>query len=178
MDLPRRIRPKAVVPILFGWAFLIGALIPDVGKGEPPTSSYRIEVVKHDFKLYLYQGDRLIKAYPIAIGRNSGDKSREGDMRTPEGHFYINQIQDSRTWTHDFKDGKGRIAGAYGPWFLRLYTGADRTTSGKGWTGVAIHGTHDPNAIGTRASEGCIRMRNQDIEELKKMIEIPVSILP
>ncbi|MDD6850571.1 MAG: L,D-transpeptidase [Veillonellaceae bacterium] len=39
-----------------------------------------------------------------------------------------------------------------------------------GWDGIGIHGTHDPNSIGTNASEGCIRMYNQDVAELKEII--------
>jgi len=31
---------------------------------------------------------------------------------------------------------------------------------------VAIHGTNDPDCIGMNISDGCIRMHNQDIEEL------------
>jgi lipoprotein-anchoring transpeptidase ErfK/SrfK len=103
-----------------------------------------------------------------------------GDMRTPEGNFYIEEIQDSRAWVHDFQDGKGPIRGAYGPWFLRLGTGADRTRSGKAWSGIAIHGTHDPDSIGALATEGCVRMHGADIEELKKLVKVgtPVSIVP
>ncbi len=141
---------------------------------------YSIVVRKNKFKLYLYKGNCLIKTYPIAIGKNPGDKREVGDCRTPEGDFYINSIEDSSSWVHDFGDGKGPIKGAYGPWFLRLYTGADRTKSGKAWEGIGIHGTHDPTSIGKMASEGCIRMRNEDIMELKEKVKIgtPVKIEP
>jgi lipoprotein-anchoring transpeptidase ErfK/SrfK len=141
---------------------------------------YRIVVVKHEFRLHLYGGECLVKTYPIAIGKNPGDKQKVGDDRTPEGDFYISEIQDSRNWVHDFRDGKGPIKGAYGPWFLRLYTGAEQTNSGKAWSGIAIHGTHDPDSIGTLATEGCVRMHESDIEELKKLVRIgtPVSEVP
>jgi len=138
---------------------------------------YWIRIVKHEFKLYLYKGDTLLKSYKIGIGKNQGDKEKVGDMKTPEGDFYITNIHDSRDWTHDFKDGKGPIKGAYGPWFLRLYTGADRTKSGKSWTGIGIHGTHDPNSIGKMVSEGCIRMHNHELEELKKSVKIGTKVI-
>lgn len=143
-------------------------------------NDYSIVVKKGEFKLYLYKGDLLVKTYPIAIGKNPGDKERVGDCRTPEGNFYINSIEDSRSWVHDFGDGKGPIPGAYGPWFLRLYTGADRTKSGKTWEGIGIHGTHDPTSIGKMATEGCIRLKNEDIVELKEKVKIgtPVRIEP
>lgn len=142
---------------------------------------YSIVIVKQEFKLYLLYGADTEKVYDIAIGKVAGDKQKVGDCRTPEGEFYLVKIEDSSRWEHDFKgDGKGPVKGAYGPWFLRLYTGAELTKSGKTWRGIAIHGTHDPSSIGTMASEGCIRMRNEDISELKKFAypQMPVTILP
>jgi len=138
---------------------------------------YWIRVVKHEFTLYLYKGENLVKSYKIGIGKNPGDKEKVGDMKTPEGDFYITNIHNSRDWTHDFKDGKGPIKGAYGPWFLRLYTGADRTKSGKYWNGIGIHGTHDPNSIGKMVSEGCLRMHNQELEELKRFVKIGTKVI-
>ncbi len=138
-----------------------------------------ILIKKSECKLYLYRGKTLERVYPIAVGKHAGDKQFVGDMRTPEGEFYIVQIQNSQKWTHDFRDGKGEIAGAYGPWFLRLYTGADRTKSRKAWKGIGIHGTHDESSIGTQVTEGCIRMKNKDIVELKSLVELytPVKIV-
>ncbi|HPT72435.1 MAG TPA: L,D-transpeptidase, partial [Candidatus Cloacimonadota bacterium] len=97
------------------------------------------------------------------------------------GHFYIARIVDSSKWAHDFHDGKGTIEGAYGPWFLGLYTGADATFSKKSWTGIAIHGTHDDSSIGKNVSEGCIRMHNPEITEVHALAvtqnQIPVDII-
>ncbi len=46
--------------------------------------------------------------------------------------------------------------------------------------GIGIHGTTDPASIGTSASDGCIRMLNQDVEEIFLMIplnpHVPVTI--
>lgn len=142
--------------------------------GEPKR---RILIDKSDFTLTLYSGDTVEKTFKVALGRNAGDKEKKGDCRTPEGRFRVIQIQPSHTWSHDFKDGNGDIQGAYGPWFLRLYTGADATRSGKKWTGIAIHGTHDRSSIGTLASEGCIRLHNEDITELKALVEVGTPVI-
>ena len=112
-----------------------------------------------------------MKKYPVAVGKNTGDKERVGDHRTPVGKFKIVSIENASSWSHDFKDGKGKIAGAYGPWFLRL--------DAKGWRGIGIHGTHDPDSRGTNATEGCIRLSNEDISELKEKYayrNMPVEI--
>lgn len=100
------------------------------------------------------------------------DKEKPGDMKTPEGLFSVQQIQDASAWTHDFGDGKGEIRGAYGSHFIRLKT--------PGHCGIGIHGTHDPASIGTRATEGCVRLNNSDLLELVKKyvyVGMPVVIL-
>lgn len=118
-----------------------------------------ILIEKSRFTLVQYSGSRELARFGVALGKNPGDKQRVGDMRTPEGVFRVVSIHDSKHWVHDFGDGEGPVAGAYGPWFIRLETG---------WKGIGIHGTHDPGSIGTRASEGCIRMKN---EELLQIVE-------
>lgn len=39
------------------------------------------------------------------------------------------------------------------------------------WGKYGIHGTNKPGSIGYNASAGCIRMRNQDVEELYSMVK-------
>lgn len=138
-------------------------------------------VEKSRHLLHFYREGKLLASYPVALGKNPSDKSKEGDNATPEGHFEVNFIKDASAWTHDFKDGKGEIKGAYGPYFIALYTGAKGSFSGKTWRGIGIHGTHDPSSIGTNASEGCIRLHNEDLMKLKKEIEnkasVPVDII-
>jgi len=130
-----------------------------------------ILVRKQDFTLTLYRGRSVIASYPVAIGKNDGDKQKSKDMRTPEGVFSVLSVENSSHWVHDFGDGKGPIAGAYGPYFIRLKTP---------YRGIGIHGTHDPNSIGTKATEGCIRLRNEDLLALVKDVKkgMIVVILP
>ncbi len=40
-------------------------------------------------RLTVFDGDRPVKRYRVAVGRSPGDKRREGDMKTPEGRFTI-----------------------------------------------------------------------------------------
>ncbi len=50
----------------------------------------RIVVWKERRELELHQGERLLKSYPIALGRSpEGPKTRKGDRRTPEGDYTI-----------------------------------------------------------------------------------------
>src|SRR6476646_10151111 len=50
----------------------------------------RIEVQKSKHQLFVYNHDRLIKSFTIAIGKNAvGAKQVEGDLKTPEGEYSI-----------------------------------------------------------------------------------------
>ena len=50
----------------------------------------RIVVVKKVRQLRLMDGTRILKEYRVALGRNPvGHKLRQGDRRTPEGHYHI-----------------------------------------------------------------------------------------
>ncbi|MDR3226481.1 MAG: L,D-transpeptidase [Prevotellaceae bacterium] len=128
-----------------------------------------IVISKQDMKLRRYSlTGNVLEEYPIACGRNYGNKKKRGDNKTPEGVFTIQQIQNASTWTHDFGDGKGQIKGAYGHYFVRLKTG---------FQGIGIHGTHAPESIGTRATEGCIRLRNEDLLKLIKNLQPSMVVI-
>ena len=135
---------------------------------QKKSAQYTILIDKSDFSLTLKKDDQVEKIYSVAIGKNAGQKQQPGDLRTPSGEFKVDEIIDSSSWTHDFKDGKGEIAGAYGPWFISLETG---------WDGIGIHGTHDPASIRTMVSEGCIRMNNADVEEVKAKIQPGTKVI-
>ncbi|MDR1199556.1 MAG: L,D-transpeptidase [Prevotellaceae bacterium] len=128
-----------------------------------------IIISKQDMKLRRYDfNGNVIEEYPIACGRNYGNKKRRGDNKTPEGVFTVQQIQNASAWTHDFGDGKGQIKNAYGQYFIRLKTG---------FQGIGIHGTHAPESVGMRATEGCIRLRNEDLLSLVKNVKIAMVVI-
>lgn len=127
-------------------------------------------ISKQDMKLRLidYKGREMLCA-PVAIGLVAGNKQKQGDMRTPEGVFQVSDIQRASEWKHNFGDGKGEISGAYGDYFIRLAV--------PGHKGIGIHGTHLPESVGTRASEGCIRMNNEDLDKLVSLIYPPLTVV-
>ena len=136
-------------------------------------SGTSILIRKSEFRLYLLKDGNVVNSWPVALGKNAGQKRVSGDMKTPDGTFPIDEMLDASYWTHDFGDGKGEIEGAYGPYFISLDTS---NLSGGAWDGIGIHGTHDPASIGTRASEGCIRMHNSDLLTLKKQISVGTQV--
>ena len=110
-----------------------------------------------------------IKEYGCALARNFGPKQVRGDNKTPEGAFKINELLNARGLSHDFGDGKGPVRDAYGPWFLRLDV--------PGFRDIGIHGSPFPESIGTRATEGCVRLRNEDITDLKKRVKLGTWVI-
>lgn len=134
-------------------------------------NAYSLVISKQDMNVSVYDSENnLVASYPMACGKNYGDKREVGDMRTPEGVYKVQSVQDATLWTHDFHDGKGVIKGAYGPYFIRLYTPPH--------TGIGIHGTHDDSSIGKRVTEGCIRLHNNDVKELvDKYIYINMPVI-
>ena len=144
--------------------------VPLIANAPSGTS---ILIRKSEFRLYLLVNGNVVQSWPIALGKNAGQKEVVGDMKTPNGSFPVDEVLGASDWTHDFGDGKGEIAGAYGPYFISLDTSA---LSGGAWDGIGIHGTHDPASIGTRASEGCIRMNNEDLCALKEHVNVGMQV--
>ena len=108
-----------------------------------------------------------------------------GKFRTSEKNlgipFPIIGIENAADWSYDFKDGKGPVLGAYGPNFIRLkvddvniFQNVDLDTNfaiDNKFQGIGIHGTHLNGLIGKRASHGCIRMKNEDLKDLRQYIQ-------
>ena len=111
----------------------------------------------------------VIKEYGCSVAKNFGPKQVRGDNKTPEGAFKINELLYAKGIPHDFGDGKGPIKDAYGPWFLRLDV--------PGFRDIGIHGTPFPESIGTRATEGCVRLRNEDIVDLKNRVKLGTWVI-
>lgn len=126
-----------------------------------------ILISKPEYRLYVCEvmdGDTVKRVhYPVCVGKAKGQKQKKGDMRTPEctadNPFVITEIKDASQWYHDFGDGRGSIL-SYGNWFMRLKT--------PGFSGIGIHGsTNNESSVPGRGSEGCIRLRNDDLDDLK-----------
>ena len=141
----------------------------------PVVDNSYILITKSSFSLHYFNNEgQETFAAGCALGKNPGQKEKRGDMKTPVGTFVVDDVVDSSWWTHDFGDGKGEIAGASGPYFISLNT--DELSQGN-WGGIGIHGTHDPASIGTLASEGCIRLRNEDVEKLRPLVHVGMKVI-
>ncbi len=126
---------------------------------------WSIRVSKSQYVLLLYNGQELFKLYHIAVGREN---------RTPLGTFEIVNKVLHPDWTHPsgrvipYGD-KNNVLGTH--WMALRPTG----TTDPNLRGFGIHGTWDPASIGTMASLGCVRMRNDEVAELYDFIPMPTA---
>jgi hypothetical protein len=110
-------------------------------------------------RLALVRDGRVVFRAPVGIGKAGSP--------TPSGRFYI------RSRLLDLNDP------AYGP---AAFGTSARSTTVTDWPGeraVGIHGTDQPELIPGRISHGCIRMRNEDIQRLVRLMPVgtPLTIL-
>jgi L,D-transpeptidase ErfK/SrfK len=108
-------------------------------------------------RLYYYEGGRLLRSYPIGIGRDG--------HATPIGATTIVRKQENPTWypTASARNDDPTLPAAVPP-------GPDNPLGDRamylGWRNYLIHGTNKEYGIGRRASRGCIRMYADDAEAL------------
>ena len=111
--------------------------------------------------LEYYENNQLIKEYPVAIGKPS--------TPTPLGLYSIMDKEVNPCWYPPERDGYVVSSGPDNPLGYR-WMGF--------WGNYGIHGTNAPWSIGSVISNGCIRMHEEDVEELFPQIECdtPVEI--
>jgi lipoprotein-anchoring transpeptidase ErfK/SrfK len=122
------------------------------------TGKFHIEVNKTDMTLTLYVNDDFVKEYQVATGKPGSD--------TPTGLFHIVGKVVNPPWTFRYEDGRSEI----------IPFGDTRNVLGTRWMGfkesprLGVHGTTIPESIGKKATDGCIRLRNDEVEELYDLI--------
>ena len=102
----------------------------------------------------LYKSGARIWTAPVGVG-----KAR---TPTPRGKF----------WVRELLKGDG---GVYGTWAFGTSAYASISDWPKGGV-VGIHGTNQPGLIPGRPSHGCVRVRNNKINQLKRLMPIGTPI--
>lgn len=196
------LRPQkvAALAVLFLAAASIMPAIPKTGADSRPQArpkgavldveDPRIVVLKSSGKLCLFDGDELRRIYRVCLGvQPVGDKQRLGDMRTPEGQFYVCvKNPDSPngrflgiSYPHAPAVRRGVTSGLISPGEADRILQSLARGQRPNWTsalGGAI-GIHDGLEKGTRTA-GCLAVSRWAIQELYDVMEIgdPVEILP
>jgi len=141
------------------------------------TTIDRILIEKSARRLSIFADGKKLKSYRVALGRNPvGAKEQEGDMKTPEGFYWIdwrNPESDYHLSLHvSYPSGEdnARVAerGVNAGFDIMIHG----ITNGGGWIG-AFHRMHDWTA-------GCIALTDEEIEELYRVTPdwTPIEIRP
>jgi lipoprotein-anchoring transpeptidase ErfK/SrfK len=137
-----------------------GSLIRAGDRLRVLQAAFAIRVDKSDNTLVLRMNDRFFKRYSVGTGQYN---------KTPVGDFKILEKIPQPTWWRP--DGKA------------IPYGDTNNLLGTHWMsidapGYGIHGTWEPDTIGKQASLGCIRLLNDDVEQLFTLVTegTPVAI--
>jgi lipoprotein-anchoring transpeptidase ErfK/SrfK len=103
-------------------------------------------------------GGRFFKRYAVGTGTHSS---------TPEGDYLITLRLKHPVWYRP--DGEefpyGHPENLLGTHYLKLNT-----------PGIGLHGTWEPDTIGSQSSAGCVRLKNEMIEELYNLLPEGTSV--
>ncbi len=126
--------------------------------------TFSVDIDKSDFWLDLYIDGRWLQGFPVGHGKENC---------TPSGDFIVDLVQKKPMWQP--RDGRPPIAyGAEGNPLGERWIGFEDTPSHQG---LGIHGTSDPETIGSMGSEGCIRLRNEDVVQFFPWMRLGTRIL-
>lgn len=138
-----------------------------------PAFGIVVEKLHHRLSLFkLTEAGRyeLVKTYRAITGRDPGDKVSRGDLRTPEGIYFVTGRLSDETLPAKY----GRLAFTLD--YPNLYDKRQR----KSGYGIWIHATDDAKRLlNPFDTEGCVVVSNEDIIELESYIkpfEVPVII--
>jgi hypothetical protein len=116
-----------------------------------------------DRRVYVYDGNREIDSYPVAIGAPG--------TPTPTGQFEIFQMIENPSWQS--------------PWTGEVFAPGANSALGLRWIGFAemsngiigFHGTPTVSSIGRAASNGCVRLRNEDVLALYSHVRMGMTVV-
>jgi murein L,D-transpeptidase YafK len=141
------------------------------------TRINKLVVYKSERQLLAYSNGQLIIKYKISLGKQPvGKKEIEGDNKTPEGNYTIND----KNANSDFHKNLGIL-------YPNKEDKANAKRIGKeAGSDIKIHGLH--NKLGFIGkfhrwydwTSGCIALTNDEIDELYKTVKIgtPIEIYP
>ena len=133
-------------------------IYPDM-KLKVIKGTFSVWVDKTNNVMMLYLDQKPIKRYSVATGAS--------DSVTPAGQFEIvNKLKDP-TW---YK------AGAIVP------PDSPENLLGTRWLGFdhkgyGIHGTTEPDTIGQHVTSGCVRMKNEEVEEIYSFLPTGTKVI-
>jgi lipoprotein-anchoring transpeptidase ErfK/SrfK len=148
------------------------ATLPDnlrrqlVAYSGPEAAGTIIIDTPHTYLYYVLGGGRAIR-YGIGVGRDgfrwSGVQTVARKQEWPDWYPPAEMIARQPYLPRMMSGGPGNPLGA-----RAMYLGNSE---------YRIHGTNDPTTIGKRVSSGCIRLTNEDVEDLYNRVTLGTKVM-
>ena len=162
-------------------AWLLALVVGMLSFGPPSLAASmsdvdHIEVYKGKHELRLLSGDRLVKKYRVALGRQVGKKERAGDNRTPEGTYIIDYVKRDSNFhralhisypnSNDYQQAALKGVSPGGDIMIHGLPGETKLIK-------SIHEAFD-------WTKGCIALTNPEIDEVAHLVHpgTPIVIYP
>lgn len=121
------------------------------------SHAFAMEIALGDHELVVTEAGEEVLRTPVGVGTT--------DRPTPGGGYYIKELLQP-------PDPNG----VYGPYAYGLSGYSTVLTEFAGGEGViGVHGTNEPELVGTEVSSGCIRLPNDQITALVETIGLPLG---
>jgi lipoprotein-anchoring transpeptidase ErfK/SrfK len=119
----------------------------------------RLEVDLSERMLVAYQGDEVVREYPVSVGTDKNP--------TPEGTFSIRKVIWNPSWhPPEEKWARGKTPKPPG----HPDNPMKRVKMFFQEPDYYIHGTGDDDSLGKAESHGCVRMDPDDVTDLAKLV--------
>lgn len=144
---------------------------------------YYIIIDKSDYELKVYDEEGWYATYPIVFGsKDLGDKWKEGDKKTPDGHFKVIQKKIHPKWSYELLLDYPTLESVQ-RFNARKQKGLLPKNARIG-NGIAIHATR-PEEEWTvdnfyNWTDGCVSVKYTEMKDLFSFIPVgtPVTIQP
>ncbi len=132
-----------------------------------------VKVDKSERKMYLLEGDEIVKEYNVALGANpKGHKQQEGDEKTPEGTYILDYKKEDSSFY--------RAMHISYPNEQDIENAKELGVSPGGF--IMVHGQR--NWLGWFSAvtqifdwtNGCIALTNSDMDEFMQLVETGTEI--
>jgi lipoprotein-anchoring transpeptidase ErfK/SrfK len=151
------------------------------------SQQLKIQISVREQRLTLRDGRKKLAEYPVSTSR-FGLGTKKGSFKTPTGNFQISEKIGAGAPTRTVFKSRRPVKATKK--MLRdddlvmtrilWLDGLEPENANTHGRYVYIHGTNHEEEIGTAASEGCVRMTNEDVVELFELVAVgtPVEIRP
>ncbi len=178
--------PPEIIRVMFHHDRDLSSLVEEE-KEKGNNGQRKLIVTKSKHLLEAYVGEELLKGYEVSIStRPVGDKRREGDLRTPEGTFYVARKHPTSTFYRALVLGypsrshadKGLAHGLIDQTTHdRILASIRRCEEPNRGTGlgslIEIHGEDMPGS--NDWTHGCVAVTNNDMDELYEFAQVGCS---